>query len=178
MKTSKGILGLEHPSTLTSMANLASTYQNQRRWKEAEDLQLQVIDTRKGILGLEHPSTLTSMVNLAFTLRSLSKNEIALEMMAKYAKSNSRILGPNHPNTLSSMSTYKEWQSLDKTLSFESTESQIITSLEEKTEATTRASHISGISQRQILISLLTLALGFIYVLTKGYKTYLDGLVE
>ncbi|KAF6781030.1 Kinesin light chain 5, partial [Colletotrichum sojae] len=29
----------EHPSTLTSMANLASTYMNQGRWKEAEELQ-------------------------------------------------------------------------------------------------------------------------------------------
>src|SRR3954469_21221439 len=29
-------LGAEHPDTLTSMANLASTYRNQGRWKEAE----------------------------------------------------------------------------------------------------------------------------------------------
>ncbi|OCK72835.1 hypothetical protein K432DRAFT_411387, partial [Lepidopterella palustris CBS 459.81] len=32
-------LGLEHPSTLASMANLASTYRNQGRWKEAEELE-------------------------------------------------------------------------------------------------------------------------------------------
>jgi hypothetical protein len=43
------VLGEEHPSTLTSIANLASTYGNQGRWKEAE----------------EHPDTLTSMINLA-----------------------------------------------------------------------------------------------------------------
>ena len=30
------MLGAEHPSTLTSMANLASTYMNQGQWKEAE----------------------------------------------------------------------------------------------------------------------------------------------
>ncbi|KAJ5730155.1 P-loop containing nucleoside triphosphate hydrolase protein [Penicillium malachiteum] len=168
METSKEILGLEHPSTLTSMANLASTYWNQGRWKEAEDLEVQVMETRKEMLGPEHPDTLTSMVNLAFTLRSLSENETALEMMAKYAESSSQILGPNHPYTLSSMSTWKEWQSSDETSPFESAESQIITSLEEKTEATTRASYIGGVSQRQILLSLLTLALGFVYVLTKG----------
>ena len=32
------VLGEEHPSTLSSMADLASTYGNQGRWKEAEAL--------------------------------------------------------------------------------------------------------------------------------------------
>jgi hypothetical protein len=36
MKTSLRVLGQEHPDTLTSMANLASTYRNQERCKEAE----------------------------------------------------------------------------------------------------------------------------------------------
>jgi hypothetical protein len=39
METTKRVLGEEHLSTLTSMANLASTYRNQGRWKEAEELQ-------------------------------------------------------------------------------------------------------------------------------------------
>ena len=38
--------GAEHPSTLISMANLASTIWNQGRWKEAEDLEVQVMETR------------------------------------------------------------------------------------------------------------------------------------
>jgi hypothetical protein len=42
METTKGVLGEEHPDTLTSMGNLASTYRNQGRWKEAEELQVQV----------------------------------------------------------------------------------------------------------------------------------------
>jgi len=49
------------------MANLASTYRNQGRWKEAEDLFVQVMETSKRVLGVEHPSTLTSMANLAST---------------------------------------------------------------------------------------------------------------
>nr|OQO30434.1 hypothetical protein B0A51_03064 [Rachicladosporium sp. CCFEE 5018] len=32
-------LGEEHSDTLTAMANLAATYRNQRRWKEAEELE-------------------------------------------------------------------------------------------------------------------------------------------
>jgi hypothetical protein len=41
----KKVLGAEHPDTLTSMANLASTYRNQGRWKEAEELDVQVMET-------------------------------------------------------------------------------------------------------------------------------------
>jgi hypothetical protein len=34
IETSKGVLGAEHADMLTNMANLASTYRNQSRWKE------------------------------------------------------------------------------------------------------------------------------------------------
>ncbi|OCK72871.1 hypothetical protein K432DRAFT_38395 [Lepidopterella palustris CBS 459.81] len=49
------------------MANLASTYIDQGRWKEAEELDVQVMETRKRVLGEGHPDTLTSMANLAST---------------------------------------------------------------------------------------------------------------
>jgi len=65
METHKRVLGAEHPDTLTSINNLASTYRNQGRWKEAEELEVQVIETRKGVLDAEHPDTLASMLNLA-----------------------------------------------------------------------------------------------------------------
>ena len=57
METTKRVLGEEHPDTLTSMANLASTYRNQGRWKEAEELEVRVMETTKRVLGEEHPST-------------------------------------------------------------------------------------------------------------------------
>jgi len=65
METSARMLGEEHPDTLTSMANLALTYRKQGRWKEAEELNMQVMETSIRVLGEEHPSTLTSMANLA-----------------------------------------------------------------------------------------------------------------
>ncbi|KAH7627734.1 hypothetical protein B0T09DRAFT_234400, partial [Sordaria sp. MPI-SDFR-AT-0083] len=64
METRKAKLGADHPSTLTSMANLASTFWNQGRWEEAEKLEVQVMETRKAKLGTDHPSTLNSMANL------------------------------------------------------------------------------------------------------------------
>jgi len=47
----RGVFREEHPSTLTSMANLASTFWNQGRWTEAEKLDVQVMETRKRVLG-------------------------------------------------------------------------------------------------------------------------------
>ncbi|KAF4625403.1 hypothetical protein G7Y89_g12766 [Cudoniella acicularis] len=67
LEIEKRDLGANHPSTLTSIAKLASTYRNQGRWGEAEELEVQVIETRKTKLGADHPDTLTSINNLAST---------------------------------------------------------------------------------------------------------------
>lgn len=62
------ILGAEVEETLGSTAMLAVAYQLERRWVEAEQLFVQVMETRKTKLGADHPDTLTSMANLASTL--------------------------------------------------------------------------------------------------------------
>ena len=67
MDMTEKLLGAEHPDTLTTMGNLASTYWNQGRWNEAEQLYIQVMDMRKKLLGAEHPETITSMSDLAST---------------------------------------------------------------------------------------------------------------
>ncbi|THV63944.1 hypothetical protein D6D28_10273, partial [Aureobasidium pullulans] len=67
MASRRELLGDEHPSTLTSMANLAATYRDQGRWKEGEELEVSVMEARKKVLGDEHPDTLTSMADLAAT---------------------------------------------------------------------------------------------------------------
>jgi tetratricopeptide (TPR) repeat protein len=111
MDTRKRVLGEEHPDTLTSMANLASTYQNQGRWKEAEELDMQVMDTRKRVLGEEHPDTLTSMANLASTYRNQGRWKEAEELEVQVMDTRKRVLGEEHPYTLTSManlaSTYR-----------------------------------------------------------------------
>ena len=42
-------------ATLMSMANLASTYWNQGRWKEAVTLEVVVMEKTKQVLGDDHP---------------------------------------------------------------------------------------------------------------------------
>ncbi|KAF6842206.1 Kinesin light chain 5 [Colletotrichum musicola] len=105
------ILGQEHPSTLTSMANLASTYWNQGRWKEAEELEVRVMETRKTVLGEDHPSTLTSMANLASTYTDQGRWKEAEELEVRVMETSLRVLGEEHPSTLTSManlaSTYR-----------------------------------------------------------------------
>jgi hypothetical protein len=66
IQTRKRVLGKEHPDTLTSIANLASTYGNQGRWKEDDKVvEVQVMETIKRVLGEKHLDTLTSIDNLA-----------------------------------------------------------------------------------------------------------------
>ena len=103
LEGSKKVFGPEHPDTLTSMANLASTYSNQGRWKEAEELGVQVIETRKRVLRAEHLDTLTSMNNLALIYSSQGRWKEAEELEVQVMETRKRVLGEEHPSTLSSM---------------------------------------------------------------------------
>lgn len=49
MVTGKRVLGLEHPDTVVSIGNLALILGNQGRWKEAEELEMQVMAAKKRI---------------------------------------------------------------------------------------------------------------------------------
>ena len=69
MEKTKQVLEDDHPDTLTSIANLASTYRNQGHWKEAETLDVVVMEKRKQVLGDDHPDTLASVANLASARR-------------------------------------------------------------------------------------------------------------
>jgi hypothetical protein len=99
IKIYKTTLRADHSDTLTSMANLASTYSN-RRWDAAEKLKLPVIETRKTILGADHLDTLTSMANLAFTWKRTGRATKAIRLMEECVQSQKRVLGLDHLDTL------------------------------------------------------------------------------
>lgn len=63
METSFRMLGVENPETLVSMSDPALILFNQGRWKDAEEIGMQVMETRKKVLGLEHSNMLMSMGN-------------------------------------------------------------------------------------------------------------------
>jgi hypothetical protein len=64
METRKTKLGADHPSTLTSMNNLAFTWKGQGRDAEAVQLMEDCIQLGRRILGVSHPHFLSSCAAL------------------------------------------------------------------------------------------------------------------
>lgn len=62
------VLGKEHPSTLTSVGNLASMLRYQGKYGEAEAMNRRALEGYEKVLGKEHPDTLMSVGNLAYLL--------------------------------------------------------------------------------------------------------------
>ncbi|KAK6832647.1 hypothetical protein RU639_003908 [Aspergillus parasiticus] len=112
IRINQGRYGLEHTTTLTSLAKLASNYLLQGRWSEAEQLNIQVMERRKTVLGTEHSSTLTSMANLASTYWYQGRWSEAEQLNIQVLERRKTVLGAQHPSILHSManlaSTY--WQ--------------------------------------------------------------------
>jgi tetratricopeptide (TPR) repeat protein len=89
----------------------AMTLYSDGRWKEAEELFVQVMETSKKKLGADHPDTLTSMANLASTLWNQGRWDAAEELEVQVMETRKKKLGADHPDTLTSManlaSTYR-----------------------------------------------------------------------
>src|SRR5438552_15443752 len=64
METRKTKLGADHPSTLTSMNNLASTWRSRGRHEDALVLMERCVQARKRDLGPRHPHTISSMATV------------------------------------------------------------------------------------------------------------------
>ena len=64
METSKKKLGADHPSTLTSMNNLAFTWKGTDKETEAVRLMEECVQLRKRVLGLDHPHSISSCTAL------------------------------------------------------------------------------------------------------------------
>jgi tetratricopeptide (TPR) repeat protein len=103
-ETRERVLGKEHPDTLLSMANLASTIADQGRWTDAEALLKSVLEVQERVLGEEHRSTLSSMNSLASTIAEQGRWEEAEELFVQVTETRKRALGENDLQTLDSMS--------------------------------------------------------------------------
>ena len=72
-------------------------------WKNAEEMQVQVMDMRKKFLGSEHPDTLESMLILADTYSDLGEWKEAEQLQFQVMDMRKKLLGVEHPDTLTSM---------------------------------------------------------------------------
>ncbi|CAN9218670.1 unnamed protein product [Alternaria alternata] len=78
----------------------ATTLSSDGRYKEAEELQVQVMQGRKRALDDEHPSTLSSMANLASTYRKQGRWNEAEKLEVQVMETRKTKLGADHPDTL------------------------------------------------------------------------------
>ena len=86
-----------------AMHTFGTVYYNEGRWKEAEQLEVQVMKNRKTVLGEEHPSTLASMANLASTYSNQEQWKEAEELQVYVIEIRKTILGKERPSTLLSV---------------------------------------------------------------------------
>jgi tetratricopeptide (TPR) repeat protein len=97
------VLGPRHPDTLNSLNNLASLYQRQGRYREAEPLYREALQARREVLGPRHPATLVSLNNLAFLYDSQHRYGEAEPLYREALLASREVLGPRHPDTLTSL---------------------------------------------------------------------------
>ena len=81
LKMSKQLLGENHPNVVTSLNNLAHSYQSQGRYEAAEPLYIEALEIAETILGENHPNTNTIRENLnyAITMRLIQMPEAELK---------------------------------------------------------------------------------------------------
>ena len=95
--------------------------------KEAETLEIEVLDKRDKILGVEHPDTIFAMANLASTYHSLGKYMEAEQLEIPILDVRKRILGVEHPDTIRAMANLAvTYSSMGKYTEAEKLEIQVL----------------------------------------------------
>ncbi|MGH8965929.1 MAG: FxSxx-COOH system tetratricopeptide repeat protein, partial [Actinomycetes bacterium] len=98
----RGVLGEEHPDTLTSANNLAANLRALGQYEAARRLDEDTLTRRRRVLGEEHPDTLFSARRLAVDLWGLGQYEAARRLDEDTLIRRRRVLGEEHPDTLDS----------------------------------------------------------------------------
>ncbi|MFC1582426.1 tetratricopeptide repeat protein [Planctomycetota bacterium] len=99
----KDDLGAEDPETLESKTLIAGALFAKGKYKDAEKVHREVLETRKRVLGPEHPETLLSLSNVAGDLLYQAKYDEAEKLERQALEIKKRVLGPKNPQTLLSM---------------------------------------------------------------------------
>jgi tetratricopeptide (TPR) repeat protein len=103
METRKRALGVKHPSTLTTMNDLALVLDSQGKYEAAEAINRQTLSLKETVLGREHPEVLITMNNLALVLNSQGNYKAAEAMNRQTLSLSIIVLGREHPETLTVM---------------------------------------------------------------------------
>jgi tetratricopeptide (TPR) repeat protein len=103
LEISEKQLGGEHPSTATSLNNIATLYESMGRYEEAEPLYVRSLKIREKHLGAEHPSTAMSLNNIAELYRLMGRYEEAEPLYVRSLKISEKQLGAEHSSTATSL---------------------------------------------------------------------------
>ena len=96
-------LGPNHPSTATSLNNLALLYQDMGRYGEAEPLYEQALAIAQKQLGSEHPGVAANLNNLAGLYQDMGRYGEAESLYEQALAIAQKQLGSEHPDVAASL---------------------------------------------------------------------------
>ncbi|KAL4788547.1 hypothetical protein BJX76DRAFT_363310 [Aspergillus varians] len=118
LRIQKKMYGETDFKTIQAISDLADAYRDLEwleeaenleiqlgKWKETEEIMVQLLELNRRVQGPEHPNTMLSMQNLAFTYSEVGKPDEAENLTLQALDAHKRLRGPEHPDTLSSMSS-------------------------------------------------------------------------
>ncbi|GKU08681.1 unnamed protein product, partial [Fusarium langsethiae] len=82
------------------MADLATTYHQQGRSDEDEEISVKVLELRREALIEKHPDTIRSMADLAATYYMQGRYDEAQKLHQTALDLRRRVLGERHPDTI------------------------------------------------------------------------------
>jgi len=90
------VLGVDHPSTATSLNNLALLLNDKGDYEGAEPLFRRALEIREKVLGVDHPETAMSLNNLAALLYAKGDYEGAEPLFRRALEIKEKVLGVDH----------------------------------------------------------------------------------
>lgn len=93
---------LEDETKVVIQSAFAKVYDQEGRWREAEELLMQVVDVQKKALGESHADTLDSMILLASVYGKQGQWKMAEVLDTQVIEFQVRFMGYDHPSTLES----------------------------------------------------------------------------
>ncbi|QRV95672.1 kinesin light chain [Ceratobasidium sp. AG-Ba] len=127
IEAERTLLGDNHPHTLASLGNLAATYFNQRRFDQAEKLQLKILNALRKCPTEDRSNVLVHINNLASTYRRNGQWAMAENLQVWVMNEMKQTHGMQHSSTLMCMqnlsSLYSKLHQFDKA---EALEQQIL----------------------------------------------------
>ncbi|RPB23401.1 hypothetical protein L211DRAFT_809086, partial [Terfezia boudieri ATCC MYA-4762] len=91
------VFGVDHPSTLNTVHNMASVFDSQGQYEKALDWYGRALAGFEKVFGVDHLSTLDTLNNMALVLDNQGEYEKALEWYGRALAGREKALGVDHP---------------------------------------------------------------------------------